>query len=88
MIEEVFMRVGMLWFDNDPKTDLSTKIHQAAVYYQKKYGCKPDICFVHPSMLKTESISAPRGIEIRPNRVVLPHHLWLGIREANATPTV
>lgn len=82
------MHVGMLWFDNDPKTDLSTKIHQAAVYYQKKYGCMPDLCFVHPSMLKAAPLSPPRGIEIRANRVVLPHHLWLGIREAGTTPTV
>jgi hypothetical protein len=45
------MKTGMLWFDNDPKTDLMTKISEAAMYYQKKYGAKPDLCFIHPSML-------------------------------------
>ena len=74
------MNTGMLWFDNDPKTDLPTKISIAADYYQKKYGKKPDLCFVHPSMLAAAAPKAT-GIEVRPNRQVLPHHLWLGIHE-------
>ena len=48
------MRTGMLWFDNDPKTDLPTKVLRAAAYYQKKYGCSPNLCFVHPTMIKPE----------------------------------
>ncbi len=76
------MRTGMLWFDNNPKTDLATKIQQAAGYYQKKYGCMPNLCFVHPSMLNAALLSPPHGIEIRPNRVVLPNHLWLGVHES------
>ena len=45
------MNVGMLWFDNDPKVDLEAKIERAADYYRSKYGKKPTLCFVHPSML-------------------------------------
>jgi hypothetical protein len=74
------MKTGMLWFDNDPKTDLPTKISRAAAYYQKKYGKLPDICFVHPTMITNASLKA-RGIEVRSTRQVLPHHLWLGILE-------
>ena len=33
------MKTGMLWFDNDPHTDLAVKISLRADYYQKKYGC-------------------------------------------------
>lgn len=73
------MTTGMLWFDNDKQVDLSTKISRAADYYQKKYGRRPDLCFVHPSMiggsLRTE------GIEVKPTRQVLPNHLWLGVQE-------
>lgn len=74
------MNVGMLWFDNDPKADLSVKIERAADYYRKKYGKTPDICFVHPSMV---SEPAPRTgkIEVRTNRSILPHHLWIGIHQ-------
>jgi hypothetical protein len=77
------MRTGMLWFDNDPKTDLPTKVHRAAAYYQRKYGCSPNLCFVHPSMLKTEEPKA-EGIEMRPSRQVLPNHFWLGMNELAA----
>jgi len=45
------MNVGMLWFDNDPKSNLDNKIERAARYYRDKYGKTPTVCFVHPSML-------------------------------------
>lgn len=72
------MKTGMLWFDNDPKTDLETKIQKAARYYQSKYGENPNLCFVHPTMLANQQ-HAPQGVEIRPSAKVLPNHLWLGI---------
>jgi hypothetical protein len=78
------MKTGMLWFDNDPKTDLSAKIVRAVSYYQSKYGEKPNLCFVHPSML-AEKESRPVEIEIRSTHKVLPHHLWLGVNEAILT---
>lgn len=80
------MNVGMLWFDNDPKTALVGKIERAATYYRSKYGHNPNICFVHPSMLtsgdsdqRLSDQSSPERIEVRPNRSVLPNHFWLGV---------
>jgi hypothetical protein len=78
------MKTGMLWFDNDPKTDLPTKIARAAAYYQSKYGQHPDLCFVHPTMLGGSALRASQNIEVRPNRAVLPNHLWIGIHELQA----
>ena len=75
------MKTGMLWFDNDPKTDLEAKIVKAARYYQNKYGQHPNLCFVHPSMLP-ENAPPPHGMEVRSNRMILPNHLWIGIQEA------
>jgi hypothetical protein len=72
------MDIGMLWYDNDPKADLSSKITRAAEYYHKKYGQLPDLCYVHPSML-VEGISRNGPIEVRSNRSVLPNHFWIGI---------
>jgi hypothetical protein len=74
------MKTGMLWFDNDPKTDLTAKISRAASYYQKKYGQNPDLCYVHPSML-AEAILRTGDIEVRPNQMMMPHHIWIGIHE-------
>ena len=77
------MNVGMLWFDNDPKADLATKISRAAAYYEKKYGSKSDLCYVHPSVLQgldLKVVSDASGLEIRTNRSILPNHLWIGIK--------
>ncbi len=72
------MENGMLWFDNDPKTDLAAKILQAATYYQNKYGHRPNLCFVHPSTLKEKIIEVGK-IAVRPYKPVLPKHLWIGM---------
>ena len=80
------MKTGMLWFDNDPKADLATKIARAADYYQRKYGRKPSLCFVHPTMLNGSSGRA-QDIEVRPNRQVLPNHPWMGIHDSLPTAT-
>ena len=74
------MNTGMLWYDSNPKTDLSSKIKRAATYYHQKYGKKPDLCFVHPSIVKKSS-KTENGIMIQPNNLVLPHHFWIGIQE-------
>ena len=76
------MNAGMLWFDNDPKTALSTKIEKAVNYYQKKYGRKPNLCLINPNSLNGEK-SEDGKITIRPYRPVLPGHLWIGVEDKN-----
>jgi hypothetical protein len=90
------MNAGMLWFDNDPKTALTTKIERAVDYYRHKYGRDPNLCLIHPSMLPSDGIaekdnpatgnsvlSAAEGVVVRPYRPVLPGHLWIGIEETH-----
>jgi hypothetical protein len=79
------MNVGMLWFDNDPRTALTAKVTQAADYYRRKYGLVADLCLVHPSML---AVSRPDLVEgragkvlVRPNRIIQPGHLWIGTED-------
>lgn len=91
------MKIGMLWFDNDKQTDLTTKIESASLYYFQKYGKLPNICFVHPSMLpksndpqenQKEPASYKAGnVEVKSNLSVLPHHLWIGINGVNGKST-
>lgn len=69
---------GMLWVDNS-KDELSKKIETAVIYYLKKYEAKPDICFVHPKALEKEAVI--NNIRVRPDKYILPHHLWIGIEE-------
>ena len=87
------MNTGMLWFDNDPKTSLKSKIIRAADYYRKKYGRVPNLCLVHPAALsgsgtgpstfagaKVESLGV---LTVRGYRPVLPGHLWIGVEDKN-----
>jgi hypothetical protein len=79
------MNIGMLWFDNDPKTEVGAKIDRAASYYRNKYGRAPNLCFVHPSMLGVTTPSngngSPRGgaIEVRTSASIRPNHFWIGV---------
>ena len=76
------MMTGMLWLTpNDPKMTLVQKIRQAADYYHRKYGRAPELCLVHPSMLKDQQVDELTGLTVRPYRPVLPGHMWLGIEE-------
>ena len=75
------MHTGMLWFDNS-QTALSAKIRKAIDYYHKKYGRSPDLCLVHPSMLKDSNLEVEK-ITVRPYRPVLPGHLWIGVEDQN-----
>jgi hypothetical protein len=55
------MNIGMLWFDNDPKSNLEMKVERAVAYYRDKYGKVPTLCFVHPSMLPTAVQASKNG---------------------------
>ncbi|MBI2334166.1 MAG: hypothetical protein HYU84_18745 [Chloroflexi bacterium] len=76
------MHTGLLWFDNDPRTPLSVKIQKAMEYYNKKFGRKPDLCLVHPSMMDAGQIQLELGkLVIRPYRPVMPGHFWIGTED-------
>jgi hypothetical protein len=80
------MNVGMMWFDNDPRTELASKVSRAADYYRQKYGLLPDLCLVHPSMLGEHPrlVKGPAGnVAVRSNRLILPGHLWIGTEDEN-----
>jgi hypothetical protein len=75
------MNTGMIWFDNDPKVDFLTKIQRATEYYQNKYGQKPDLCYVHPSMIP-EKPTRNSGIEVQGSQMILPNTFWLGVKSS------
>jgi hypothetical protein len=93
------MDIGMLWFDNDKKSDYEAKIERAAAYYRNKYGKAPNLCFVHPCMIPTngsqesDQVNFPsdtptlksRGVEIRISKTMLPNHFWIGINRQEPT---
>jgi hypothetical protein len=74
------MNVGMMWFNDNPKTPLTAKVLEAAEYYRAKYGKNPDLCLVNPAML-TEPQAQQGKVIIRALRSILPGHLWIGVDE-------
>ncbi len=76
------MKVGLLWFDDDPRRGLEEKVQQAAVRHEQKYGRRPDLCYVHPATFgNRECPCFANGVEIRPGSSILPHHFWIGVKE-------
>ena len=79
------MIIGMMWYDEDPKKSLETKIAEAAKYYYLKYNEVANVCVVNP-------LAIPNGkteIEVNFIRVdtwkgILPQHIWIG-KESLAT---
>ncbi len=75
------MHTGMLWFDNS-QTALNIKIQKACEYYERKYGRKPDLVLLHPSMLDGNThLLLINGLKVHPYRPVLPGHIWIGIED-------
>ena len=86
------MDIGMLWFDNDKKSDYEVKIERAATYYRDKYGKTPNLCFVHPCMIPNNVSSdaektsmKSQGVEVRTSKTMLPNHFWIGINRQEFT---
>lgn len=75
------MRVGWLWFDNDPGRTVEEKIRRAATRYQEKFGQAPNACYVHPQAIEAEEMRCG-DLRVVAARHVLPHHFWLGVERA------
>jgi hypothetical protein len=72
------MNTGRLYFDNS-KIPLAKKIAARIADFEKRYGRKPNLCLVHPSLMEWQQF--PEGITVRPYRPVLPGHVWIGIED-------
>ncbi len=74
------MKEGLLWFDDDPGRDLAQKVGRAAHHYRQKFGHRPNVCYVHPSLLNNGP-QRVRGVQIASLPSVLRHHFWVGEEE-------
>lgn len=75
------MKVGLLWFDDDPHTDLSEKIARAAARHRQKFSTQPNVCYVHKSLSNNGKIAKVGQIRVKTSPSVLLHHLWIGQEE-------
>jgi hypothetical protein len=60
---------------------LADKVARAADRYQIKFGRRPNLCYVHSSMLESGAVEFD-GVRLVPVHNVLKHHFWIGVEEA------
>ena len=75
------MKVGLLWFDSDPKRSLEEKIATAAQRYQVKFGTLPNTCYVNPDTVTEKRLNIG-DLEVLAADNVLPNHFLLGVSES------
>lgn len=81
------MKTGMLWFDDDPKRELSDKLERAATRFNEKYGRWPDLVYCNPrTSERVGTITLGRNdkhpMELKNIHSILPNHFWLGVSES------
>ena len=73
------MKIGLLWYDDDPRKPSEQKIAKALERYQEKFGLAPDTCYVPAGV----QAAIPR-LRVVPSRAVRPNHFWIGVDDAVA----
>jgi hypothetical protein len=73
------VEVGLLWFDDNPKVPVATKVENAAKRYREKFGKSPDVCYVHPATLASAD-TLPKGVKLIGSGSIRPNSFWIGLR--------
>ncbi len=73
------LEFGLLWYDGDPKSALTSKIERAVARYEAKFGRRPNTCYVHQASLEQEMHW--QGVRVLGAAFVLPNHFWVGVAE-------
>jgi hypothetical protein len=72
------MKIGLLWYDDDPKKSFWQKVEQAAKCYYERFGRPANACFVNPANLPSERDEAQR-VKVAALATILPDYFWVGI---------
>ena len=71
------MENGMLWFDDRKNISTEQKIENAVLFFQEKYGKKPDCCYINTAATKLNITKQLAGLRIETSSYVLPDHFLL-----------
>jgi hypothetical protein len=71
------MKVGLLWYDPDPKKPAQEKIDEAATRYVERLGVAPNACHVNPTQLTTHP-----SLRVVASPWVRPFNFWVGVDES------
>ena len=71
------MENGMLWFDDRKDISMEQKIQNAILFFQEKYGSKPDCCYINATTPQKEISQKMAGLRIEISQYVMPNHFLL-----------
>jgi len=78
------VKVGWMWFDNDPGRSIEEKIQLAVQRYRTKFGRFPNTCYVNQRSVTGDGFHCGKvKVVAAPN--ILPHHFWLGVSDTSPT---
>lgn len=63
----------LVWYDPDAQRTLVEKIQDALAAYSRRFSAVPNVVLV--SAADTAELV---GVEVRSERTVQPHHVWVG----------
>lgn len=72
------MEIAELFLVENLKGDLENQVAWAADRFQQKYGQRPTLCAIHPSLMRGR-LNYLSGIQLEGRKSLLPKYLWLGI---------
>ena len=82
--DPAFVKLGWLWFDDDPKTSLEAKVGKAADRFAEKFGRSPQLCYVSPGVL-SETEARVERLQLRGARNVRPGHFLFVLEQAEVS---
>lgn len=68
----------LLWFDDNRKKPVATKIEEGKQAYTRHFKCAPRVVLVAPSATTEEAIA---GLKVVPRSYVRTHNFWFGAAE-------
>jgi hypothetical protein len=72
------MEFGEIYLIENLETGLEEKVRWAAKRFQRKYGHRPTLCALHPSLI-TGGRRRLNWIKVELRKSLLPNYVWLGI---------
>ncbi len=81
------VKLGWMWFDNDPKTSLEDKLRQATERYRQKFGQRPRLCYVNGGALVDPQL-AVGALQMRGAGNVSPGYFLFVVESEASSPAV
>ncbi len=73
------MKMGLLWFDDNPNLPVAKKIEKAARRYRQRLGRSPNVCYVHPQTL-AGATAMPARVQVIESASIQPNYFWIGVK--------